>query len=268
MMTAPELQQFVDVSYASAFLGLCLPGYTDRNRDHGFLVHGMFGCDNEWGYLISVTNGDGGDSIRNVLDHRTSDNLAYSIRLNWAFLDAIGYEEGALRQKTCQWYGELGAWAFYYADRVDKTHLAVYDSLAWGLDLALGWGGFSLTAAWSSCEFAGSDVLPDDTEVTTWLVQLGYHFPGTAWEIAARVDGVDVSTGVDGELIEYAFGVNYYLNGHANKLQLDVSFLEASDDFGDPFRMPVPDLHYPGYQGAFAGENSAILIRFQWQLAL
>ncbi|MEZ6009793.1 MAG: hypothetical protein R3F05_18805, partial [Planctomycetota bacterium] len=34
LMVKPELQQFVDISLASAFTGQLLPGYTDRNRDH------------------------------------------------------------------------------------------------------------------------------------------------------------------------------------------------------------------------------------------
>ena len=66
----------------------------------------------------------------------------------------------------------------------------------------------------------------------------------------------------NGTVNEIAFGVNYYLNGHGNKLQLDVSFLEASDDWSG-----IPSV-YPGYQGGFDNENSAVLIRFQWQLAL
>ncbi|MFM8278926.1 MAG: hypothetical protein ACKN9R_01050, partial [Candidatus Limnocylindrus sp.] len=70
LMTAPELQQFVDISLASAATGLMMPGYTDRNRDHGFMVHGTLGCNSEWSYMVAVTNGDGGDSIRNVWDVR------------------------------------------------------------------------------------------------------------------------------------------------------------------------------------------------------
>jgi hypothetical protein len=262
MMTAPELQQFVDVSYANAMSGWMMPGYTDRNRDHGFLIHGGFGCSNEWSYMLSVTNGDGGDSIRNVIDHRTSDNLAFGGRVNWAFMAPIGYEEGALRQQTCQWYGELGAWGFYYADRLDKPHESVGDMTVWGLDLAMGYGGWSFTAAYSAYSSADAD-LSADIDGTSWLAQLGYHFPGTAWEVAARASSSfeDDSFG-DGTMTEYAFGVNYYLNGHANKLQLDATFLEASDDISgllDP---------YPGFQGGFGNENSAVLIRFQWQLAL
>ena len=266
MMVAPELQQFIDVAYSSATAAWFMPGRTDRNRDHGLLLHGAFGCNSEWSYLLSITNGDGGDSVRNVLDHRTSDNLAYGFRLNWAFLAPIGYEEGALRQQTCQWYGEAGVWAHYYADRSDKPHVSWGDILNWGIDVALGYGGWSFTAAYGAATIADGDTGPstiDDVEQTNYLVQLGYHFPGTAWEIAARANGIDVENGpFDGGLTEYAFGVNYYLNGHGNKLQLDVSFLEASDDwFG------IPSV-YPGYQGGFDNENSAVLIRFQWQLAL
>ncbi|MEZ6028015.1 MAG: hypothetical protein R3E85_17770 [Planctomycetota bacterium] len=66
LMVKPELQQFVDISMASAFTGQLLPGYTDRNRDHGLMIHGAFGCNSEWSYMLAVTNGDGGDSIRNV----------------------------------------------------------------------------------------------------------------------------------------------------------------------------------------------------------
>ncbi|MDJ0973516.1 MAG: porin [Planctomycetota bacterium] len=267
MMVAPELQQFVDVSFASAYTGLWMPGYTDRNRDHGFMVHGAFGCDGEWSYMVAVTNGDGGDSIRNVLDHRTSDNLAFSARLNWAFAQPIGYEEGALRQQTCGWYGEVGLWAHYYADRSDKPHQSLGDVLNAGIDLALGYGGFSFTGAFSLHEASDADAGPlaaDDFKAFSWLAQLGYHFPGTAWEIAARASFYenDEFVTTDGEVLEFAFGVNYYLNGHANKLQLDVSFLEASEGAVGIWSP------YPGYLPLLGNENSQILIRFQWQLAL
>ena len=63
-------------------------------------------------------------------------------------------------------------------------------------------------------------------------------------------------------MLEYAFALNYYLNGHGNKLQLDVTFLESNDEDVSQFDA------YPGVPGGFAGDNSAILLRFQWQLAL
>ena len=270
LMVAPELQQFVDVSLASAFTGQLLPGYTDRNRDHGLLVHGRFGCEGAWSYMLAITNGDGGDSIRNVLDHRTSDNLAFGGRLNWAFLGPIGYEEGALRQQTCGWAGELGVWAHYYADRSDKPHLTVRDALRYGIDVALGYGGFSFTGAYTRGVDEDVGGSGNDVDYSAWLAQLGYHLPGTAWEFAARASAYDVDPDAggltpfgDGSVTEYAFAITYYLNGHGNKLQVDVSFISGDDPGSTLIWDPLP-----GYANRFTGEEDAILLRFQWQLSL
>jgi len=264
LLTAPELQQFVDISLASAFTGHLMPGYTDRNRDHGMMVHGALGCNGEWSYMLAVTNGDGGDSIRNVLDDRSSDNLAISGRVNWAFMAPTYYEEGALRQSTCNWYGEVGAWAHMLADRSDGPHTQYADNLVWGVDLAMGYGGFSLTAAYTigtSSDVFGVSGL--DIDNTAYLLQLGYLFPGTAWEIAARYSSINVDAGAfDGTLTEIAGVINYYLNGHSNKLSLDVSMLDESDSDLNFFDA------YTGIQPLPGTEDSAILIRFQWQLAL
>src|SRR5262245_3734609 len=57
LMTPPEMQQFVDISMASAFIGGMMPGYTDRNRDYGFAFHGALGCDDQWRHLLTRRNG-------------------------------------------------------------------------------------------------------------------------------------------------------------------------------------------------------------------
>ena len=277
-MVSPEMQQFVDVSLATAYVGWSMPGYTDRNRDHGIAVHGAFGCSKEWSYLVTVTNGDGGDSIRNVVDVRTSDNLAYSARLNWAFLNPIGYQEGALRQQTCTWYGEVGAWSWYYADRSDRLHATVTDSLRYGLDLAVGYGGFSLTAAWNGgSDENGAGVSADHA---AYLVQLGYHFPGTAWEVAARWDAYDSDNPAalagpqqlpvgNGRVSEFAYAASYSLNGHGNKLTLDLSFVGGEDPGSALLFDPLAG--YPAPVNGAAGQGGdgyGMLLRFQWQLAL
>jgi hypothetical protein len=263
LMTPPERQQFVDVSLASAWTGLGLPGYTDRNRDHGLLIHGAFGYDDEWTWMVSITNGDGGDGVRNVLDFRSSDNLAYGARLNYAPLGRIGYEEGALRQYTCRTVFEMGAWVFYYADRTDRPHVQEGDYLRWGLDAALGYGGFSLTAAVSWA--IDRDVFGQfDDDSTAFLVQVGHHVPGTPIEVASRFSGYDT----DGDLLgngttwEVAGAVNVYLDGHRNKVQVDVAWITTEDD---GFLIVDP---YAAYPGLLANEEDALLLRFQWQLAL
>ena len=266
LMVKPELQQFVDISLASAFTGQLLPGYTDRNRDHGLMIHGAFGCNSEWSYMLAVTNGDGGDSIRNVLDHRSSDNLAFSGRVNWAFAKPIGYQEGALAQETCGWYGEIGAWGFYYADRIDKPHVAVADATRYGVDVALGYGGFSFTGAYTIGTDSDFVLAGVDVDYTAWLAQIGYHFPGTAWEIAARASSydIDISNGASGSTSELAFAINYYLNGHGNKFTVDISFFEGND--------AQSILIWDAYTGigsyASGNETFGSLLRFQWQLAL
>ena len=60
---------------------------------------------------------------------------------------------------------------------------------------------------------------------------------------------------------EFGFAVNYFIDGHADKLTLDVSFLSPDDDgefmFSDT---------YAGYN--ILGDSDAVLVRLQWQLAL
>ena len=278
MMVPPELQQFGDVSMASALTGALQPGYTDRNRDYGLLLHGLLGCRNEWQYMVAITNGDGGDGLRNVLNPLTSDNLGYSARVNWAFLRPIGYTEGALRQETCAWYGELGVWGSYYADRVDGgrsglwPHTAQYDRLLAGFDIAMGFGGFSFSGAFTYALLEASD-LPAHFQDEEWmlvLVQAGYHFPGTGWEIAARWSSYGRTIGMPGGDLEpetnnLAVVLNYYLNGHANKLTLSGTFISARSD----------GLAGGGYFDAYSGvplgynsESDSVLMRVQWQLAL
>jgi hypothetical protein len=248
---------------ASAYIGNMMPGYTDRNRDYGVMVHGVLGCDGDFSYMFTVTNGDG-PVHRNVIDGGTSDNLAYSARVNWDFLGHIGYEEGAVRQSSCEWYGSFGAWAHYYADHLsERPYIKFGDRLAWGVDLALGYGGFSFTAAFNSLTWDESDI-GVDVEGWSWFAQLGYLFPDTAWELAVRYGQAFHEDGFLGGLeagaTEVAAAVNFYVDGHADKLTLDAAFLQGEDDgnfFGDA---------YAGYHAT--GDGDAVLVRFQWQLAL
>ncbi len=259
LMTPPEMQQFVDISMASSFIGQTMPGYTDRNRDYGFLLHGAFGCDGEWQYILGVTNGDG-VVHRNVLDGETSDNFAYSARVNWDIKGHLGYEEGALRSHDCAWAASIGVWAHYYADAAQHNPFEKFaDRLSYGVDGAFQYGGFSLTAAYNGLTWAPPDgSTADDLNASSYLVQAGYLFPGTAWEIAARYSRYEMDDlAVDGS--EIGVAVNYYIDGHADKVTLDAAFITA-DDFnilGDMYAAYLP-----------TGAGDAVLIRLQWQLAL
>ena len=255
LMTPPELQQFVDVSMASAFIGQSMPGYTDRNRDYGFLLHGAFGCDGEWQYIVGVTNGDG-PVHRNVLDGTTSDCFAYSARVNWDIKGHLGYEEGALRSHECEWAASVGAWAHYYTDHSQENSFVKFaDRLAWGVDGAFQWGGLSFTAAYNAFSW---DFPSNDFEGSSYLAQVGYLFPGTAWEVAARYGHYEID-GSDEGASEIAVAVTYYVDGHADKVTLDVAMI-TGDDFNN-----LGDT-YAGYSPSY--DSDAVLVRLQWQLAL
>ncbi len=95
---------------------------------------------------------------------------------------------------------------------------------------------------------------------------MGDQVVGTAWEIAGRVDSYEgePAGAASGAVLEYAFGINYYVNGHGNKLSLDASIIEGQD----PGSALLWDA-YAGYGNAAQGEEPfGILLRFQWQLAL
>ncbi|MFO0932198.1 MAG: porin [Planctomycetota bacterium] len=255
LMTPPEMQQFVDISLASAFIGQSMPGYSDRNRDYGFLLHGAFGCDGEWQYMLGVTNGDG-PVHRNVLDGTTDDCFAYSARVNWDIKGHLGYEEGALRSHECEWAASLGAWAHYYTDHDFENPFRKFaDRLTWGVDAAFAWGGFSFTAAYNAFNWDGPN---GEADGMSYLVQAGYLFPGTAWELAARYDHYEVDD-ANASADEIGVAVNYYIDGHADKVTLDVAFI-TSDDVN-----ALADT-YAGYSPSF--DSDAVLIRLQWQLAL
>jgi hypothetical protein len=262
LMTPAELQQFADISLASAAIGATMPGLTDRNRDYGLALHGSFGCDGNFSYLFTVTNGDGWGH-RNVVDPWTSDMLAFSGRINWDIIGHPGYEEGALRQTDCGWVLAIGAWAHYYDDSYQEDPDADLASrFTWGLDMAAGYGGFSATAAFNMASWTDSDVLPD-VDVMSYLVQVGYLFPGTAWEIAARYSAytAEYDNGPEWAASEIAGAVNYYIDGHADKLTLDVSYI-ASEDDGNYF------FYYAYAPFLTTYDTDGMLIRLQWQLAL
>jgi len=224
---------------------------------------GVLGCDGEFSYLATVTNGDG-PVTRNVLDVTSNDNLAYSARVNWDLKGHIGYDEGALRQHSCEWLLAIGAWGFAYSDILnDKAHTKLADRWSYGLDLAAGYGGWSLTSAINFATADSSDV-GFEFDAWSWLIQIGFLIPDTAWEFAARYSAysIDPSGGGDNAgASEFGFAVNYYIDGHADKLTLDVAFIDGSyEDFNDMLDV------YAAYEPT--GNGNALLIRFQWQLAL
>jgi hypothetical protein len=263
LMTPPEMQQFVDVSMASAYIGQWMPGYSDRNRDYGLMVHGALGCDGEFQYMATVTNGDG-PVKRNVLNGFTDDPLAYSARINWDIKGHMGYEESALKQRACDWSASVGVWVHYFVDHFVENAITHYaDRMAYGIDAAAGFGGFSFTGAYNMWNHE-ENVVSGFDDGWSWFAQVGYLFPDSAWELAARYGGHTTSYEGGGETgaTEWGVAVNYFIDGHANKLTWDAAFISPDGD--DDFNV-FGDV-YAGYNPTF--DSDGMLIRFQWQVAL
>jgi hypothetical protein len=93
------------------------------------------------------------------------------------------------------------------------------------------------------------------------LGQVGYLFPGTAWEVAARY--AYYQGGPDGDEIggsEIGVAVTYYVDGHADKVTLDAAFISGEEN-----GHALADT-YAGYEPT--GDGDGTLVRLQWQLAL
>lgn len=80
---------------------------------------------------------------------------------------------------------------------------------------------------------------------------IGYMLCPGAWEIMGRMSTVD---GLFGDAWEYAAGINYFINGHNNKLTFDVTYLDGSpaNNSGANYRLGDRGIMYrTGWQVAF-----------------
>src|SRR5213078_2002426 len=109
----------------------------------------------------------------------------------------------------------------YYPDARQHRPLVKFaDRAEYGADVALGYGGFSFTGAFNVLDWS----YPGSSQVTgySFMGQLGYLFPNTAWEIAARYDyylfDSDFIAPTKYAASEIGAAINYYIDGHSNKV--------------------------------------------------
>lgn len=146
-----------------------------------------------------------------------------------------------------------------------------YSSMGYGIDIVFHMDGLSALAEYRVAEndrdsdTPDSDTNPTSQKSSAWRIQAGYALPmgDTFVEPAIRYSVLDVNEDDDKEGTSFGskdygtsgsqleVGVNWYLHGHANKLQLTY-------------------LSWTGEEGATAPndkEPSADIVRAQWQLA-
>ena len=87
-------------------------------------------------------------------------------------------------------------------------------------------------------------------------MQLGYHFPGTAWEIAGRYSAYDSDR-------DAGFGGSALLGGGAvSEFAFGINYSDAGALIYDTYT------GYPGNASAAFEDQLGMLFRLQWQLAL
>lgn len=237
-LTSSGNLQFVDRADVSRFFG--------PNRDVGVMLHGDC-ADGVVSYAAGVFNGEGEELSNDHNEHMG----AARIQIN-----------------------PTGAWKLYEGDVKDTEELAVSfganvayhpmslaqgmpifgvmtesDRTSVGVDAALRFGGISLQGeAFSAVtEDQGSNGF-DDINDTGFYVQGGFFFSEDL-ELAGRFgmrNHEDDNTGADDDYEEITVGLNYYMEEHSHKLQLDVSRLTFEPGTG--------------------GELEDNVVRLQWQL--
>jgi len=99
------------------------------------------------------------------------------------------------------------------------------------------------------------------------VVQGGFFFPDTDWELFARYDGIFVdddrnsgNNDSDDSFSTVTVGTNYYWSGHAAKFTFDVQYFidNANDGLNTSANADI------GYLGS--GEDGEVTLRFQFQL--
>ena len=122
---------------------------------------------------------------------------------------------------------------------------------AYGADLMFHWNMLSMYAEYrlmnTETETVSGAAPSTDIDGTGWVVQAGWAFPlanGSAIEPALRYSQLDLNTDADetsvvgstdiaGSGNQFDIGVNYYIDGHNNKLQLAYQMWEAEEGEGD-----------------------------------
>lgn len=144
----------------------------------------------------------------------------------------------------------------------------------WTVDLSLEGDGWNLYFAGNGAytdnsSSAGAPAGFDDS-ITDYglVVQGGFFFPDTDWELFARYDGIfadEDRTAGGGDDDNETFstvtvGTNYYWSGHAAKFTFDVQYFidNANDGLNTVTNREI------GYLGS--GEDGEVTLRFQFQL--
>jgi phosphate-selective porin len=203
------------------------PGY-----EPGVLLVGRL-LDGELAWQVGAANGEG--PLKNNTPGKGQDGLRTSARLVWMPLGAFTAAGPAF--ETVQDGGTRLALGAAAMRNRDSTGLATpapgSDTSSLGLEAQLLSGPFSLLVE-AFRRRSGVDGAPDVTD-RGHSVQAGWLVVGEEWELVAR--DADVDYGAKDDAHENALGLNWYLDRHNLKWQLDWSRLRHAGATPDARRV-------------------------------
>ena len=213
--------------------GRLMPGYTDRNRDYGFMVHGALGCDGEFQYMVTVTNGDG-PVHRNVLDGSTDDPLALRRARELGHRGPHGLRGGRAAPalvRVVRRGRRVGALLRRPLAREPAGRRLTSDRIALGRRRGRRLGRLLVDGRVQRHEPRGRRRRASTASATSSRsascspTRRGRSRRATAPTSSTRAGPARTFSGN-----EIAAAVNYYIDGHADKVTLDVAFI-STDDF-------------------------------------
>lgn len=206
-LTSSGKQQFVDRSLATGFFNLA--------RDLGVTLHGEL-FRKRLSYAVFVMNGDGINTINRNKSYLTG------LRLEVPILGAYDSAEADPGDSETPQLGVGLAYAFNKAGGATQngTIAAGTKASAATLDVGFKYRGLSLHGAGMYGRDHGG------AAVTNWgyYAQAGSFVLPRHLEVAGRASGA-IFKGPTRNQYEYAVGLNYFVKGHALKLQTDYALL-------------------------------------------
>lgn len=201
------------------------------SRHQGAMLHGNL--DENATYALSVYNGETTGEGQNAPGVDNKMAFAGQVTTNFGEYGSRAVEGDPF--DTANLAGTLGVAATYGegseigVDPIAGNFVGSdFDDTRANVDFGLRYAGFSLQGEYYYDSFDSADAA-DAIDTHGFYTQAGYFFVPKTWEIAGRFGMIspDDGVGID-DLYEYSGVVNYYINGHALKLQTGVTAAEVN----------------------------------------
>jgi hypothetical protein len=237
-----------DEKLAVMFRGLASDSFA-LGRNQGVLLHGPI--DDAIGYAIGVYNGESDGEGQNLpgVDNKVSGSAALTANIGEY---GSRTEESDFRENK-DFAMTMGAAAVYGQGTSDVLLGSTdFDKVDANADIGLRVEGFTTQAEFyfRKVELDDVDTAEDSAEDMGFYVQAGYQFVPNEWELVAQFDYVSPDSDLDSvsrpfadsflpegiddgtidDVQQYAVVLNYYINGHALKVQTGVTWTVTNFD--------------------------------------